>query len=357
MPHKKSEYMNWAKLHSRLKFNLATSGVGATSLRDLPVSLEQLDVNGDTRYGYAPLRNAIANKYGVNPDSVVTTTGTSMANHMAMASLLNPGDQVLIEEPAYEPLVAVAQYLRASVKRFARPEENGYALDAEEIRRVITPKTKLIVLTNLHNPTSVLAPDAVLSEIGDIAWSIGAHVLVDEVYLDAVYEKTPRTSFRLGRNFIVTSSLTKVYGASGVRCGWILAQPHHVQAMWRLNDLYGVVPAHAANQISVMLFEHLDAIREKWRKVVTADRAALADFMREHPELTAPATDWGTTAFVRLSGRDTPAFIQRLRDEFETSVVPGRFFGAPDHFRIGMGVNSEMFQEGLRRIGQALAAS
>src|SRR6202040_396817 len=107
------------------------------------------------------------------------------------------------------------------------------ALDPSEIRRAITPKTRLIVITNLHNPTSVLTPETSLREVGDIASSINAHVLVDEVYLDAVYENTPSTAFHLGKEFVVTSSLTKVYGLSGLRCGWILAQPDQARAMYR----------------------------------------------------------------------------------------------------------------------------
>src|SRR5437660_4997682 len=148
-----------------------------------------------------------------------------MANHLAMAAILEPGDKVLIEHPAYGPILDVAHYLKATVKRFRRAEENGWAIDSDEVRRCATPKTRLIVITNLHNPTSALTPDSVLREVGDIARSIGALVLVDEVYLDAVYQRTPRTSFHLGPEFVVTSSLTKVYGVSGLRCGWILARP------------------------------------------------------------------------------------------------------------------------------------
>src|SRR5205823_2479380 len=135
-----------------------------------------------------------------------------MANHLAMAAIIEPGDEVLIEHPAYGPILDVAHYLEAKVKRFRRAEENGWAIDLDEVRRRVTPKTRLIVITNLHNPTSVLTPEPVLREIGELAQSVGALVLVDEVYLDAVYENTPRTSFHLGPEFVVTSSLTKVYG-------------------------------------------------------------------------------------------------------------------------------------------------
>jgi aspartate/methionine/tyrosine aminotransferase len=240
------------------------------------------------------------------------------------------------------------------VKRFRRVEENGWAIDPEEVRRCITPKTRLIVITNLHNPTSAFTPVPVQREIGDIAHSVGAFVLVDEVYLDAVYDDTPRTSFHLGPEFVVTSSLTKVYGVSGLRCGWILAQPDVAWKMRRLNDLYAATPVFPGELLSVAAFKHLNLLRERGRHIVEADRKLLRDFLAEQPAISAVRTDWGTTSFVRLVNGDADAFLERLRSEFDTSAVPGRFFEMPDHFRIGMGVDSEMFAEGLNRISRAL---
>src|SRR5450755_1487157 len=130
---KHSEYMPWAKLHSSARFNLATSGVADFPLGELPVSIEQLQISGDSAYGYGPLQRAIASKCGVDPDCVVAAAGTSMANHLAMATCIDPGDEVLIEQPAYELLVSTALFLGAAVERFARSEENGYALDAAEV--------------------------------------------------------------------------------------------------------------------------------------------------------------------------------------------------------------------------------
>src|SRR5579862_3492333 len=357
MRQRQSEYMLWAKTQSKAKCNLATSGVGAFPLRELRVSIEQLEINGDSTYGYAPLKLAIAKKCGVAPECVVAAAGTSMANHLAMAALIDPGDEVLIEDPTYELITSAALYLGADVKTFARREENGYAIDLGEIRRALTAKTKLIVLTNLHNPSSVLTPDSVLREVGDLAKSVGARVLVDEVYLDAVYENTPRTSYHLGPEFVVTNSLTKIYGLSGLRCGWILAQPDLARAMWRLNDLYGSIPAHPAELLSVVAFQHLEKIRERARNVVEGDRELLGDFLDSQERfVSAVRTKFGTTSIVRLLDDDVEPFLSRLRTEFETTVVPGRFFGMTNHFRIGMGVNTEMFKEGLRRIERALQA-
>jgi aspartate/methionine/tyrosine aminotransferase len=355
MRHKHSDYMHWSKTQSRARFNLATSGVAHFPLRELPVDLKGLEINGDNSYGYAPLQEAIAAHHGVDPDCVVESAGTSMANHLAMAAIIEPGDEVLIEHPAYGPILDVAHYLQANVKRFHRVEENGWAIDPAELRRVITPKTRLLVITNLHNPTSALTSESVVREVGDIARSIGALVLVDEVYLDAVYEETPRTSFHLGPEFVVTSSLTKVYGVSGLRCGWILAQPDLAWKMRRLNDLYSATPVFPGELLSVVAFQHLDLLRERARRIVEVDRKLLRDFLQKQSAVSAVETDWGTTSFPRLINGKTDAFLERLHAEFDTSAVPGRFFEMPDHFRIGMGVNTEMFAEGLNRIRRALA--
>jgi aspartate/methionine/tyrosine aminotransferase len=347
--------MHWSKTQSRARFNLATSGVAPFPLRELPINLADLEINGTNDYGYAPLQQAIAKHHRVDPDCVVESAGTSMANHLAMAAILEPGDEVLIEHPVYGPILDVARYVEANVKRFRRAEENGWAIDPAEVRRCITPRTRLIVITNLHNPTSVLTPQSVLREIGDIARSIGALVLVDEVYLDAVYENTPRTSFHLGPEFVVTSSLTKVYGVSGLRCGWILAQPDLAWRMRRLNDLYSATPVHPGELLSVTAFQHLNLLRKRARRIVEADRKLLRQFLKQQRGISAVETKWGTTSFVRLRNGNVDDFLERLCTDFDTSAVPGRFFEMPDHFRIGMGVDTEMFAEGLNRIASALA--
>jgi aspartate/methionine/tyrosine aminotransferase len=352
---KHSDYMHWAKTGSRARYNLATSGVGPFPLRELGYPLEQLEINGDNSYGYPSLKQAIADRHGVDVDCVVTAAGTSMANYLAFATLLEAGDEVLMEHPTYGLLVDAARSVGAEVKPFARMEESGFALDAAEVRRAITPKTKLIVVTNLHNPSSVLTPTAALREVGDLARGVGARVLVDEVYLDAVYESTPRTSAHLGPQFVVSSSLTKVYGLSGLRCGWILAQPDLARAMWHMNNLLASTPVHPGELLSVGAFQQLDRIREKWRRVVEADRVLLNEFLDRETGVSAVRTGFGTTSFMRLRQGDAEEFLARLRGEFETSAAPGKFFGMSGHFRVGMGVNTEMFGEGLRRIGACLA--
>ncbi len=354
MNRKESAYMHWAKMHSQARFNLASSGVASFPLRDLGADLAAMEINGDNSYGYPPLQEAIAAHAEVDSACVVAAAGTSMANHLAMGTILEPGDEVLLEFPAYGPLIDLAHYFRVDLKRFRRREENGWAIDTDEIGRTISNRTKLIVLTNPHNPTSVVAPDEVLAEIGRIAEKVGAYVLLDEVYLETDYAGQRRSSFHLGPRFVVTNSLTKAYGLSGLRCGWILAEPALAGRIRKFDDIFSATPVHPGELLSVAAFRELPLLRQRAKALVDRDRAALADFIANEERLSFVTTSSGTTAFPRLRKGEVRDLAERLRNQFETSVVPGEFFEMPDHFRIGMGVDNAMFAEGLARIERAL---
>ncbi|HXG95334.1 MAG TPA: aminotransferase class I/II-fold pyridoxal phosphate-dependent enzyme [Blastocatellia bacterium] len=351
---KSSEYMHWAKTRSQARFNLATSGVMNYPVSDLPASLEDIELSGPSWYGYKPLMQALAAKCAVEQECVVHATGTSMANFLAMAATLEGGDEVLIEKPAYEPIVAVAHYLGANVKRFERRFENGFKIDARDIERAVSPRTRLIVVTNLHNPTSAHTDNDVLARTGEIARSIGARVLVDEVYLEAMYDCAPRSAFHLEREFIATSSLTKAYGLSGLRCGWILAEPSLAEKMWRLSDLFGVIPAHPAERLSVVALAHLDRIAARARALIETNRALLNRFLDSRDDLIIERPQFGTVVFPRLARGSADELCRLLREKYETTVVPGRFFEMPEHIRIGIGGDTEMLSNGLERLGAAL---
>ncbi len=349
-----SIYMPWAKQHSRSTYNLATSGVAHWKLRDLPVKIDDLEISGPSFYGFPPLQGALARHCGVDEDRIVAAVGTSMANYLALATLLKPGDEVLIERPTYELILATARHIGASIIRFDRAHESGFALDPAAVERAMTPGTKLIVVANLHNPSSAMTSEATIREIGELAKKNGAQVLVDEVYLDAAFEQAPRSAAHLGDHFIVTSSLTKVYGLSGLRCGWIIAAPELARAMWRLNDLFGVIPAHMAELASVIALGELDRIRHNVRARLDANRAALHRFFDSRAELDVPRFPFGTIAFPKLLRGSVDQVCDLLRTKYDTTVVPGKYFEMPDHFRIGIGGDLEPLEEGLRRLSLAL---
>ena len=349
--------MEWSKLRSHAKYELSTSGLSSFPLAKLPARLADLEINGPTIYGYAPLQEALAKKCGVTPDCVVASQGTSMANHLAMAALFDPGDEILVEHPTYELLLSTASYLGADLRRFPRRPEDGFRIDPGQVAASMTPRTRLVVLTNLNNPSSVQTDEATLKAIGAIAERNGASVLVDEVYLDCAKASdgsVPPSACHLAPNFVTTSSLTKVYGLSGIRCGWILARPELAEKMWRLNDLFASTPAHPAELLSVIALEHLAGIAAHSELQLSRNRTLLNEFLDSRDELETVRTPAGTTSFPRLGAGRVDDLCEILRTRYDTSVVPGRFFEMPEHFRIGIGGETEMFAEGLSRIGRAL---
>ncbi len=350
-----SIYMQWAKNRPQVKYDLALSGILNLPWAELDAKLADIDLNGDNSYGYQPLVNALAAHCEVDPESLVTISGgTSMANHLAMAAAIEHGDEVLIEQPTYEPLLAVAEYFGARIRRFPRSFENNFRIDIAEVAKEITARTRLIVLTNLHNPSSTLIDDETLKRIGELAREVGARVLVDEVYLEAMFESAPRSSVHLGPQFISTSSLTKGYGLSGLRCGWILAEPELAQQMRLLHDVFGAVGPQPTERLSVVALSKLPRFISRAKRILDSNRVMLNEFFDLREDLQVVRTDSGTTSFPRLLKGRVEDLCDLLTEKYDTAVVPGRFFELPQHFRVGMCAEPEFFSEGVRRLGAAL---
>ena len=351
-----SEYMEWAKLHSGARFNLASSGVAGFPLAELGARVEDLEINTDGAYGYPSLLERLARKAGVDVDRVVHATGTSMANFLVMAAAASPGDEVLIEEPTYSLLVDAARWLRLDVRRFPRRADEGFRLDPREVEKATTPRTRLVVLTNLHNPSSAFTPPEDLRAVGEAARGKGARVLVDEVYLEAlaVLGRPWGSAAHLGPEFVVTSSLTTAYGLSGLRCGWAIADPDLARRMWRLNDLFGVNAAHPAERLSVLALDRLPQIAARARKILETNADGANAFLAARPDLACAPVDGGMIAFPRLLRGEVDSLCRRLRERHETTVVPGRFFGAAGHFRLALGCLPETLEGGLERLARAL---
>jgi aspartate/methionine/tyrosine aminotransferase len=353
----RAAYMEWAKSRPRVRFDLAVSAVPACTVDDLPGAREALELSGPNDNGYAPLIEAIARTYDVSAAGVATAPGCSGANFLVFAALVGAGDEVLVERPAYDPLLAAPRLFGARVARFERPAERGFALDPAAVTAGLTPRTRLIVLTNPHNPSGALASDDVLREIGEAARRVGARVLVDEVYLDAAADRPRRPAATLGEVFISTSSLTKAYGLAGLRCGWVLAAPAIAEAVRRARDLVDATGAYPAERIAALAFDHLDRLRARARDLLARHLDRVRSFVCDRPELAWVEPGGGTVVFPRLREVDSSdALAAWLAAHEDTAIVPGRFFEAPPHFRLGLGVSPTILDGGLAALARALDA-
>jgi aspartate/methionine/tyrosine aminotransferase len=348
-------YMHWAKIHSRPKWDLSGSNLLACTIDELPGAAGVLALTGDNDNGYGPLVEAIADQYGTSPDRVATAGGTSGANFLTYVALLRPGDEVLIEQPAYDPLLGAPRVVGATVTRFERRFEDGYRLDPDAIRAAIAPRTRLIVITSPHNPSGVVASEEELRAVADLAESSGIHVLVDEVYLDSVYQDRPPMAASISDLFISTSSLTKSYGLAGLRAGWLIAAPEVAEAVRRARDVVDAVGAYPSDRLATLAFEQLDRFTERARSILEPNLATLIEFAESRSELEWIPPSGGTVGFPRIGGIDDAGpFVDRMLHEYEIGLVPGRFFQSPAHFRIAFGGPADILAGGLDALGRAL---
>ncbi|HEY0527979.1 MAG TPA: aminotransferase class I/II-fold pyridoxal phosphate-dependent enzyme [Gemmatimonadaceae bacterium] len=354
-----SEYLEWAKAQLPVRYPLSVSGVPPLQIETLDPSLEDFTMVARNEYGWPPLVERIAKRYSVEPSCVVLAPGTTMANFIACSALIEPGDEVLLEHPTYDPLRAVAEYLHASVRLFARRPENAYHLDVAAIEEAMTHNTRLIMISNLHNPTGALDSRTDLEELAALAEARDIYVLVDEVYLDWVYGgiETPPSATDISPRFVSTNSLTKVFGLAALRAGWILAEPEVADRMKRLSGLFMNYMPHPTERIAARALDRAEEILRVQRERVDANRALVASFVETQNRLQWVRPVAGTTGFVRLDGEDVDAFIAKARADYEVSLVPGRFFGEKEYFRIGFGMETATVAGGLERLAELLRST
>jgi aspartate/methionine/tyrosine aminotransferase len=354
---RKIVYMEWVKTRRRARYEIGGSGVIPVKIDELPEARAALEINEFNLYGYGPLIRALADRYEVSPDQVITAPGTSMANYLAIAATVGAGDEVLVEHPAYEPLLDIPELLGARVHRFERRFNiDRFHINVGSLSEQLTPRTKLIVLTNPSNPSGILEPPEVLREIGRLAAQVGAYVLVDEVYMDFLFQSRPGTAVHLGSNFLITCSLTKVYGLDGLRCGWVMGPPDVVKAMWRLQDFFGVNGVIPGETTSVVALKNLQRFRKRSQSILAANRPLVDQFMAANEAtLDWAPPDAGPVCFPRMRSGSADNICARLRADYDVGVTPGRFFEMPEHFRIGFGGPTEDLRVGLERMSQALS--
>lgn len=353
-------YLRWAKIRPRVAFDLAASGLSAVTTRELlgdALAKDAFEISGPNDEGLMPLRAAIGERYGMPADCVSMAPGAAGANFLALITLLQPGDDVLIEEPAYDPLIGASRAAGANVVHFQRGWSKRFELDPDAVREALTPATRLIVISNAHNPSGAFAAPAVLEEIGAIARANDALVLVDEVYAEAQHDSSapPQTAARLGDTFVVTSSLTKAYGLAGLRCGWVLASRAVSERIRIARDIVDGSGPFVAERLALTAFAKINALRVRARAILETNFALLKEMVESHPRLEWIEPAAGTTAFPRVKGvTDTSAFVDRLIAGYDTIAVPGRYFQAPEHIRVAFGGKTEMFKEALSRLDRAL---
>ena len=349
-------------------YDMSESGVRPLTLRELTAMGFDLESFLDVPLGYSQsngtieLRERIVAIYpGATVDHLEVTNGTSEANYLIALSQVQAGDVVAIQVPNYMQMWGVARSLGADVRTFTLRTEHAWEPDWDEFERAVTPKTRLVYLSNPNNPTGSVLSDAAMRRIVDRCQQTGTWLLSDEVYLGAEIT-APRTKsfWGMGDRVIVTSGLSKAYGIPGVRIGWIVGPTQLVADCWSQHDYITIGPNKMSDRLARVAVEaknreqcygRTGAILRHNLPIAREWAAAFGDRL----QWTPPAA--GAIALMKYAS-DIPslAIAERVRVNQNTLIVPGTHVGIEGHLRIWLGGREEYLREGLRRIGTELKA-
>ena len=290
---------------------------------------------------------------GSTADEVLVTVGAAEANSIIAETLVAPGDHVVVLEPSYRQMWGAMRNLGAEVESFHLRVDDGWRPDIDELRAVIRPDTRLVCLANPNNPTGRILTPVEMAEIVDACRVSGAWLVVDEVYRgsERLTDVETPTVFGTYERLVVTGSLSKSYGLSGLRIGWLVAPRPVRDDAWRRHE-YAVI---AASNVSMHLAElaltepiarascspgPAGYIREGW--------TLLEAWLRDNEDLVSAHAPGATAlAFVRYAV-DLPSAV--VADEIRKAgvlVAPGDAFGVEGHLRITHGVHPERLQPAL----------
>ena len=352
-------YLYWAKTRRPALIDLAGSNLLHCTMDDLPGARAALDLRAPNDNGYAPVVSAIAAHYDVDPQRVVTGTGCSGANFIAISALVAACDDVLIERPTYDPLIGACRLMGANVRRFDRREDAAFGIDIGAVRNTLTPRTRLIIVTSPHNPSGVSLGRDTLAALAGLASETGAHLLVDEVYHDGASfvrgtEPARSTAARLDGPVIVTSSLTKSYGLAGLRSGWAIAPPATAERMRRTRDVIDNASSGPSDLLAALAWSQHARLAERARALLATNVAIAREFFAAHPQFQLPEPPCCSVAFPRIADvSDAGLFIQTLLERHGVAVAPGRFFESPARFRVSLAGATTALETGLRRMAEA----
>jgi aspartate/methionine/tyrosine aminotransferase len=347
-------------------YNLADSSVRAVRLRDILPAEERerfLDlvlhypmVNGTER-----LRQLIAGLYpGAGPDNVLVTVGGAEANQIVCQTLIEPGSRVAVMEPGYRQVWGLAHGLGAEVIPFELDPADGWRPRLDQLEQAAAGGLDLISVVNPNNPTGSVLTDSERARLVAIAERCGAWLLADEVYRGAERYHDAETPTLWGGypRVVAINSLSKAYGLSGLRLGWLVAPAELIGPLWRRHE-YAVIAAagpsmHLAELAlaepsrSRLIARQRDLSRSGWK--------VMDQWLAENADLVSVGASEATSmAFVRYQASASSVEVaDRIRREASVLVGPGEFLGADHHLRITHGLGAEYVSEALKRIGSVL---
>ena len=347
-----------------IEFNLAESSVTDVKFGDLKINLDDLVLAYGDHLGKPELRALIASEgEALEPDDVMLTVGAASALFIVNTTILKPGDHAVIAFPNYATNLETPNAIGASVTRLELRFEDGWKLDLDALESAIKPETKLVSLTNPHNPTGATLERDDLSCIIGIVERSNAMLLMDETYRDMSFASPPPLAASLSDRVISISSLSKSYGLPGIRLGWLICRnralmEHFLAAKEQIFISTSLVDEEIAHRAMIQRQRLLTGFKAHIR----ANFQAMKSWMDSQNALEWVEPTGGCVSFPRIKPEinlDLERFHHMLLHDLGTAVGPGHWFGFDDRYmRVGFGWPTlEGVQGGLARILKAVERS
>ncbi len=350
---------------NRVDYNLTESGIHPYTLREL-LSEDEIESLLDVRLGYGwtngepALRELVASYYpGATADNVLITNGSAEANFLAMWTLLEPGDEVAVMVPNYLQIWGIARSLGVTVRPFRLQEERAWAPDLEELKTVVSERTRAIVICNPNNPTGAVLSRADMDAIVEIANGVGAIVYADEVYKGVELDGNEGPSFRdLDPGAIVAAGLSKALAHPGLRIGWLVGPADFIASAWKRNDYTTITTAIMSEHIAHRILQppRRQQILDRNRRMLIENLALLTAWVdgRQGQFRFVPPQAGGMVFLHYDLDINSSELATRLRKEKGLLVLPGDVYGMDHYLRLGIGERKDYLEKGLALLAEGL---
>lgn len=364
----------WMTAHElNVKYDIAESGILPLSINDLlsfePAAgrAETLDGLLNLGLGYSEargtlaLRQLLAETYDhCEPDNILITTGAIEANFLLFNVLLKAGDHVIAPYPAYQQLYSVPRAIGCEVSLWKVGPDTGCRYDLDELERLVTPKTRLIVVNTPHNPTGAMLSADEVRRVYGLAESVGAMVMCDEAYRWLTIpdgDSFAPPIFNLGAAGISVGTISKPFGLPGLRIGWIAAPTEVAAQCWGMRDYVSLSPGKLNDALAILAIKHRDKIIERNTAIITANLAAANAWVAEHAGLLSwQPPRGGLLGLLHYElNISSLALANKLAEDYSVMLAPGAAFGYEHHLRIGIGQHPPVFAAGLAQASACFA--
>lgn len=341
--------------NKEVNFDLASSSVSDISVISDKNIFSSFDTGYSDEYSLE-LERKLVDMYGkVNDVEIVSLPGAQISNSLVFLTLFDHGDEVLVESPNYEPLVKLPKQLGLKVKTIKRRYDNGFDLKLDELQESISKRTKAVVLTNPHNPSGVFMGKEKLSKIQQFLEERDIVLVVDEIFRDFV--KDGPSALEVGRNVVVTSSFSKIFGMGGIRIGWVASRNEGlIEKIHRMKYHMNLLNSTLSERMTLNVLENRETLLTEVRALAQTNHSMVRGWIEgsKHIEWIPPSA--GIISFPKFRSPCTSYELAERALKDDVLVSPGRFFSedCDDHIRLCFGINTQKLAIGIQKLSMVM---